>query len=120
MLRAWIRLSWLSEDFARSSKNLIVVLSSTVSSDLFSTPFFLFQLLFALMMPGSALRIAMIVGGIPADLLNTVLCDSFDIRYSVVSSICLGNFSKSGDTSNRPTKISNVSAVIEIAPRCLN
>ena len=82
--------------------------------------FFLFQLLFAFMMPGSALRIAIIVGGIPADLLSTVLCDSFDIRSRVVSSICLGNFSKSGTTRSLPTKISKVSAVIEMAPRCLN
>ena len=120
MLSACILLSWLSDDFAKSSKKRIVVFRSTVSSDFFSIPFFLFQLLFAFMIPGSARRIAMIVGGIPAERLSTVLCDSFDILWSVVSSIFLGNWSKRGDTKSLPTKISKVSAVIEIAPLCLN
>ena len=57
MFNAWIFASSVSFDYrARSSKNSRVLLSKIGSFDI-----------------GSALRIARIVGGIPADLLNTVL-----------------------------------------------
>lgn len=68
----------------------MVVLRRMVSSDRFSTPFFLFQLRAVFVIPGSALKIAIIVGGIPADLRSTVLSDSLDMRCKVVSNIYLG------------------------------
>lgn len=120
ILRAWILLSALKASLASFRRKVRVVLSSTGSSLLFSTPFFLFQLLFDLMMPGSALKIAIIVGGIPADRRRTVLWDSFEIRSSVRSSIYLGKCEKIGTTKRRPTKVSKLSAVISIAPLCLN
>ena len=120
MFRAWIRLSALWASLASFSKKDKAVLSRTVSSGRFSTPFFLFQLLFALMIPGSARKIAIIAGGIPADLLNTVLWDSLEILSSVLSSICLGKWANKGCTKSFEIRISNVSRVISIAPLCLN
>lgn len=90
MFNAWMRESADVESLARSSRKVKVVFKSTVSSDFFSTPFFLFQLLFECIISGSALKIAIIVGGIPADLRKTVLCDSFEIRSKVRSSSYLG------------------------------
>ena len=90
IFKAWILLSAKVAFFAKSSKKASVVSSSSVFSDRFYTPFFLFQLRFAFMIEGSALSIAIIIGGIPADLRKTVLCDSVVIFSRVVSSICLG------------------------------
>jgi len=115
-----MRLSALTESFAKSNRKVSVVFSKIVSSVLFSTPFFLFQLRFALMIPGSALRMAIMVGGIPADRRRTVLWDSFEILSRVLSSILAGKWEKRGTTRRRPTNISKVSAVISIAPLCLN
>ncbi len=120
MFNAWMRESADDESFASSSKKVRVVFNKTVSSDFFSTPFFLFQLLLEWIISGSALKIAIIVGGIPADLRRTVLCDSFDIRSKVRSRSYFGKCENYGTTSNRPTKISKVCAVISIAPLCLN
>jgi hypothetical protein len=83
MLSACILLSALVESFAKFKRKVRVVFNKIVSSVRFSTPFFLFQLRFALMIPGSALKIAIIVGGIPAERLKTVLCDSLEILSRV-------------------------------------
>jgi len=120
IFNAWILLSAKVAFFAKSSKKARVVSSSSVFSVRFSTPRFLFQLRFAFIIPGSALKIAMIIGGIPADLLNTVLNDSVVIFSRVLSSICLGMCEKAGFTRSRETKSSKASAVMHIAPRCLN
>lgn len=98
----------------------MVVWSKTVVSGRFSTPRFMFHDLLALMMPGSALNIAIIVGGIPADLLKIKLKDSFEMRSRVLSNICLGRWANIGTTKRRPTKVSRLSAVISMAPLCLN
>lgn len=120
MFRAWILLSALTDSFASLSKNSSVVFSSTVTSLRFSAPFFLFHTLLALIMLGSARRIAIIVGGIPAERRRTVLWDSVEILSSVRLSILAGRCVNNGTTSRRPTKTSKVSAVISIAPLCLN
>lgn len=71
---------------------------------------------------GSALKIAMIVGGIPADLLRTVLCISFVIRSNASSNspsgICYKTFQL--EFNNFVHKREKLSAVFSIAPLCLN
>lgn len=120
MFKAWILESAELASLASFRRKVKVVFRSTVSSERFSTPFFLFHDLFALIMPGSARRIAMIVGGMPADLRKTVEWDSFEIRSRVLSNIIFGRCEKRGSTKSLPTKVSRLSAVISMAPLCLN
>ena len=75
MLKLWILLSSLWSGIVNYSRRKSRVrFNKRVSSD-FSTskPFFLFVDLFLLMITGSERKMAMIVGGIPADLLKIVL-----------------------------------------------
>ena len=64
----------------------------------------------------------MIVGGIPADLLKTVLCISFVIRSSASSKSPSGIYYNTFqlEFNNFVHKSEKLSAVFSIAPLCLN
>lgn len=92
MFNEWIFVSSRPSAFyIWDSKKDRVLFKSKVSVVLNSvTPLFWLYDRFALIIAGSALKIAMIVGGIPADLLNTVLWFSIEILSNVFWSICMG------------------------------
>lgn len=123
MLKAWILLSSffsVSDSSNYDNKKSRVLFKRSVSSDFFSVmPLILLYDFAAFTRAGSDLKIANMVGGIPADRLRMELWDSLVILWSALSSIYIGSAVYPSDDSSCLTKFSNVSAVIAIAPLCL-